>query len=195
MALCDKGKFVNDDSWKGKFMMPEDDDMYCKKVTLLNEDIMEQSRNNLQKQILEFEKSKSMMPVEDDMTCYTEEIREHAQKVFGGGGCLKEYTGVVADTEDGEKRGEVMKYKLYHEHVCEKEVHLDNNIGKLSHHDLVEMQSEAMEKGMNDHVPDEIDGVLNHGGDELVAKAIPMKGRRCILIKRMRQLVKMKVNG
>ncbi|GKG05461.1 hypothetical protein Tco_0325547, partial [Tanacetum coccineum] len=67
-----------------------------------------------------------------------------------------------------------------------------NNIGKQSG-DLVEMPSEAIEKGMYDHVPNEIDGakceqvpnhvvnkgklevlvckqVTNHGGDELVDK-------------------------
>nr|GEZ07212.1 hypothetical protein [Tanacetum cinerariifolium] len=69
---------------------------------------------------------------------------------------------------------------------------LNNNIGKLSG-DLVEMPSEAVEQGMDDHVPDELDGVKdeqvpnhvgkkgnleflvckqvpNHGGDELVDK-------------------------
>ncbi|GJS87470.1 hypothetical protein Tco_0770106 [Tanacetum coccineum] len=43
------------------------------------------------------------------------------------------------------------------EHVCEEEVPLNNNIGKQSG-DLVEMPSEVVEQGMNDHVPDEIDG-------------------------------------
>ncbi|GJX56693.1 hypothetical protein Tco_1207722 [Tanacetum coccineum] len=44
------------------------------------------------------------------------------------------------------------------EHVCEEEVPFNNNIGKQIG-DLVEMPSEAVEQGMNDHVFDEIDGV------------------------------------
>ncbi|GJS30918.1 retrovirus-related pol polyprotein from transposon TNT 1-94 [Tanacetum coccineum] len=67
--------------------------------------------------------------------------------------------------------------------------------------DLVEMPSEAVEHGMDDHVPDEIDGakyeqlpnhvvkkcnlefivckqVANHGGDELVDKGRPLKRKR-----------------
>nr|GEU57914.1 hypothetical protein [Tanacetum cinerariifolium] len=98
---------------------------------------------------------------------------------------------------DLEKGIEVMKDKVIQEHVYEEEVFLNNNIGKQSC-DPVEMPSEAMEQGMDDHVPDEIDGskcdhvpnhvsnlevlvckqVANHGGDELVDKGIPLKGKR-----------------
>nr|GEX61149.1 hypothetical protein [Tanacetum cinerariifolium] len=51
-------------------------------------------------------------------------------------------------------------------HICKEEVPLKNNISKLSGY-LVEMPSEAVEQGMDDHVHDEIDGVkgehfLNH---------------------------------
>ncbi|GKE12134.1 hypothetical protein Tco_1415685, partial [Tanacetum coccineum] len=65
-----------------------------------------------------------------------------------------------------DKGTEVIKDKVSQEHVCEEEVPLNNNIGKQSG-DLVEMPSEAVEKGMDNHVPDEIDGtkgeqVLNH---------------------------------
>ncbi|GKA18089.1 hypothetical protein Tco_0697926 [Tanacetum coccineum] len=65
-----------------------------------------------------------------------------------------------------EKGNEVMKDKVSQEHVCEEEVSLKNNIRKQSG-DLVEMPSEAVEQGMDDHVPDEIDGakgeqVSNH---------------------------------
>ncbi|GJT62889.1 hypothetical protein Tco_1006422 [Tanacetum coccineum] len=85
-----------------------------------------------------------------------------------------------------------MKDNLSQEHVCEEEVPLNNNIGKVSH-DLIEMPSDAVDQGMDDHVPDEIDGVEcythfdasiggkkgnlefevwkhvpNHGGDELM---------------------------
>ncbi|GJV54444.1 hypothetical protein Tco_1450185 [Tanacetum coccineum] len=75
-----------------------------------------------------------------------------------------------------------MKDKVSQEHVCEEEVPLHNNIGKKSG-DLVEMPSEAVEQGMDDHVPDEIDGakceqVTNHNGDELVDKRIPLKSKR-----------------
>ncbi|GKC93871.1 hypothetical protein Tco_1159313, partial [Tanacetum coccineum] len=96
-----------------------------------------------------------------------------------------------------DKGTEVMKDKVSQEHVCEEEVPLNNNIGKQSG-DLVEMPSEAVEQGMDDHVPDEIDGakceqvpnhvvnkgnlevlvckqVANHGGDELVDKGRPLK--------------------
>ncbi|GKB32999.1 hypothetical protein Tco_0872400 [Tanacetum coccineum] len=41
--------------------------------------------------------------------------------------------------------------------MCKEDVLLNNNIGKQSG-DLVEMPSEAVEQGMDDHVPDEIDG-------------------------------------
>ncbi|GJZ92645.1 hypothetical protein Tco_0664710 [Tanacetum coccineum] len=93
-----------------------------------------------------------------------------------------------------------MKDKVIQEHMCEEEVPLHNNIGKQSG-DLVEMPSEAVEQGMDDHVPDEIDGakceqvpnhvvnkgkleflvckqVTNHGGDELVDKRIPLNSKR-----------------
>ncbi|GJX63499.1 hypothetical protein Tco_0296399 [Tanacetum coccineum] len=83
------------------------------------------------------------------------------------------------------------------EHVCEEEATLKNNIGKQSG-DFVEMPSEAVEHGMDDLVPDEIDGakcehvlnhvvnkgnleilvcrqVTNHDGDELVDKGRPLK--------------------
>ncbi|GJT39900.1 retrovirus-related pol polyprotein from transposon TNT 1-94 [Tanacetum coccineum] len=95
-----------------------------------------------------------------------------------------------------------MKDKLCQEHMCEEEVPLDHNIRKLCHHDLLEMPSEAVKQGMDDHMFDEIDGVKchtysyasicgkkcdlefgvlkqvpNHGGDEPVDKARPMKRR------------------
>ncbi|GJZ80829.1 hypothetical protein Tco_0645823 [Tanacetum coccineum] len=93
-----------------------------------------------------------------------------------------------------------MKDKVSQEHVCEEDVLLNNNIGKQSG-DLVEMPSEAVEQGMDDHVPDEIDGakceqlpnhvvnkgnlevlvckqVANHVGDELVDKGRPLKRKR-----------------
>ncbi|GKC93093.1 hypothetical protein Tco_1158535 [Tanacetum coccineum] len=54
MAASDKGKFVDDDSQKGKSMMHVDDD------------------------------SKSMRPVEDDMDWYNEFIREQTKKVAEG---------------------------------------------------------------------------------------------------------------
>ncbi|GKA68925.1 zf-CCHC domain-containing protein [Tanacetum coccineum] len=70
------------------------------------------------------------------------------------------------NTFDLDKGTEVIKDKFSQKHVCKEEVHLNNNIGKQSG-DLVEMPSEVVEQGMNDHVPDEIDGakgelVLNH---------------------------------
>ncbi|GKE09052.1 hypothetical protein Tco_1412603, partial [Tanacetum coccineum] len=43
------------------------------------------------------------------------------------------------------------------EHVCEEEVPLNNNIGKQIG-DFVDMPSEAVEQGIDDNVPDEIDG-------------------------------------
>ncbi|GKC61685.1 hypothetical protein Tco_1089283 [Tanacetum coccineum] len=83
------------------------------------------------------------------------------------------------------------------EHVCEEKVPLNNNIGKLSC-DLVEMPSKVVEQGMDDHVPDDINGtkgeqvpnhvvkkgnleflickhVANHGDDEQVDKGRPLK--------------------
>ncbi|GJW43388.1 hypothetical protein Tco_0072187 [Tanacetum coccineum] len=75
-----------------------------------------------------------------------------------------------------------------------------NDQGKQSG-DLVEMPSEAVKQGIDDHVPDEIYGakgehvlsyvvkkdnleflvckqVANHGGDELVDKGRPLKRKR-----------------
>nr|GEV39283.1 hypothetical protein [Tanacetum cinerariifolium] len=98
------------------------------------------------------------------------------------------------------KGTEVMKDKVSQEHECEEEVPLNNNIRKQSG-DLVEMQSEVVEQGMDDHVPDEIDGaksehalkhvvkkgnleflvykqVATHGGDELEDKGRPLKRKR-----------------
>ncbi|GJV92119.1 hypothetical protein Tco_1539932 [Tanacetum coccineum] len=94
-----------------------------------------------------------------------------------------------------EKGTKVMKDKVSQEHVCEE---LNKNIGKQSG-DLVEMPSEAVEQGMDDH--DEIDGakseevpnhvvkkgnlqfliykqVVNHGGDDIVDKGRPLKRKR-----------------
>nr|GEV03656.1 hypothetical protein [Tanacetum cinerariifolium] len=99
-----------------------------------------------------------------------------------------------------DKGTDVMKDKVIHEHMCEEEVLLNNNIEKQSG-DPVEMPSEAVEQGMDDHVPDEIDGanceqlsnhvvnkgnlevlvckqVANHDGDELVDKGRPLKRKR-----------------
>ncbi|GKE88781.1 hypothetical protein Tco_1566256 [Tanacetum coccineum] len=84
-----------------------------------------------------------------------------------------------------------------------QEVILNNNIGKQSG-DLVEMPIEAVEQGIDDHVPDEIDGVkceqlpnhvvnqgnlevlvckqvANHDGDELVDKGRLLRGKGCML--------------
>nr|GEV00617.1 hypothetical protein [Tanacetum cinerariifolium] len=90
---------------------------------------------------------------------------------LGGDGCLGVYVRVVAGTGD-------------EEHVCEEEMPLDN-IGKQSG-DLVEMPSEAVKQGMDDHVSNEIDGakgeqVLNHVGKKgnlefLVCKQVPNHG-------------------
>ncbi|GJV88284.1 hypothetical protein Tco_1532222 [Tanacetum coccineum] len=134
---------------------------------------------------------------------------------LGGGGCLREYVGAVVGTKNWdsdsefliptpwsdesknekrqkEKRNKVMKDNVLQEHVCEEEVPLNNNLGKLSGY-LVEMPSEVVKQGMDDHVHDDIDGVKgeqvpnhaakkgnleflvrkevpNHGGDELVEK-------------------------
>ncbi|GJT52028.1 hypothetical protein Tco_0978185 [Tanacetum coccineum] len=127
----------------------------------------------------------------NNMTLF--DVIKYQQDVdLGGDGYLRDYVRVVAGTDDGDKGTEVMKDKVSQEHVCEEEVPLNNNIGKQSG-DLVEMPSEAVEQGMDDHVPDEIDGakceqlpnhvvkkgnleflvckqVANHGGDELVDK-------------------------
>ncbi|GKA70722.1 hypothetical protein Tco_0776861 [Tanacetum coccineum] len=150
-------------------------------------------------------KGKSMMPVEDDMDWYTNEMREHAEKIAegsrkiaynvvenvvlardgldGGGGCIREYVRVVAGMDDG--GNEVMKDKVSQEHVCKEEVPLNNNIGKQSG-DLVEMPSEAVKQRIDDHVPDEINGskgeqVPNHVGKKgnlefLVCKQVPNFG-------------------
>ncbi|GJY25089.1 hypothetical protein Tco_0399815, partial [Tanacetum coccineum] len=50
-----------------------------------------------------------------------------------------------------------IKDNFSQEHVCEEEVPLNNNIGKQSS-DLAEMPSKVVKQGMDDHVPDEIDG-------------------------------------
>nr|GEX17557.1 hypothetical protein [Tanacetum cinerariifolium] len=95
------------------------------------------------------------------------------------------------------KGTEVIKDKVSQEHVCEEDVPLNNNIGKLSG-DLVEMPSEVVEQGIVDHVPDEINSakgeqvpnhvgkkdnrdflvckpVLNHGHNEPMDKGRQMK--------------------
>ncbi|GJS12975.1 hypothetical protein Tco_0407447 [Tanacetum coccineum] len=86
-----------------------------------------------------------------------------------------------------------MKDKVRQEHVCEEEVPLNNNIGKLSD-DLVEMPSEAVEQGIDDHVPDEIDGVK---GDKHFDVSIGgKKGNLEFLIcKQMSQLLKVNINA
>ncbi|GJR57771.1 hypothetical protein Tco_1499933 [Tanacetum coccineum] len=155
-------------------MILVDEDMYCKRVTLLTDKIMVLTRKLLQKKA-ELDKGKSMMPEEDDMDWYIDEIREHTEK----------------------KGIEVMKDKVSQEHVCKEEVPLNNNIGKLIG-DLIEILSEAVEQGMDDHLPDDLDGVKgeqvpnhvgkkgnleflvckqvpNHHGDELEDKGRPMK--------------------
>ncbi|GJR55158.1 hypothetical protein Tco_1405679 [Tanacetum coccineum] len=93
-----------------------------------------------------------------------------------------------------------MKDKVSQEHVCEEEVLLNNNIEKQSG-DLVEISSEVVEQGMDDYVPNKIDGaqcekvpnhvvnkgnlevlvckqVANHGGDKLVDKGRPLKRKK-----------------
>ncbi|GKA48902.1 hypothetical protein Tco_0741860 [Tanacetum coccineum] len=71
------------------------------------------------------------------------------------------------------------------EHVCEEEVLLNNNIEKQSG-DLVEISSEVVEQGMDDYVPNKIDGaqcekvpnhVVNKGNLEvLVCKQVANHG-------------------
>ncbi|GKB86676.1 hypothetical protein Tco_0961242 [Tanacetum coccineum] len=84
--------------------------------------------------------------------------------------------------------------------TCEEEVPLNNNIGKQSG-DFVEMPSEVVEHGMDDHVPNKIDGakgehvpnyivkkgnleilvckqVANPGVNEIVDKGRPLKRKR-----------------
>ncbi|GJQ92545.1 hypothetical protein Tco_1147445 [Tanacetum coccineum] len=83
---------------------------------------------------------------------------------------------------DLNKDTELMKGNVIQEHVCEEELPLNNNLGKQSG-DLVEMPTEAVEHGMDDQVPDEIDGVkceqvANHSGDELVDKGRSLKRKR-----------------
>ncbi|GJT87571.1 hypothetical protein Tco_1069288 [Tanacetum coccineum] len=101
---------------------------------------------------------------------------------------------------DLDKGTESIKDNVSQEHMCEEEVPFNNNTGKQSG-DLVEMPSEAVEQGMDAHVPDEIDGakyeqlpnhvvkkgnleflvckqVANHGGDKLVDKGRPLKRKR-----------------
>ncbi|GJS15775.1 putative reverse transcriptase domain-containing protein [Tanacetum coccineum] len=98
------------------------------------------------------------------------------------------------------KGTELMKDNVSQERVCEEEVLFNNNIGKQSG-DLVEMPSEVVERGMDDHVFDEIDDargkqvpkhvvkkgnleflvckqVANHGGDKLVDKGRLMKRKK-----------------
>nr|GEZ23413.1 hypothetical protein [Tanacetum cinerariifolium] len=107
---------------------------------------------------------------------------------------------LLQETPIRHKGTEVMKDKVSQEYVCKEEVPLNNNIGKQSG-DLVEMQSEVVEQGMDDHVPDEIDGakseqalkhvvkkgnleflvykqVSTHGGDELEDTGRPLKRKR-----------------
>ncbi|GKD70352.1 hypothetical protein Tco_1324442 [Tanacetum coccineum] len=70
---------------------------------------------------------------------------------------------------DLDKGTKVMKDKVSHEHICEEEVPLNNNIGKQSG-DLIKMPSEAVEQDMDDHVPDEIDGAKGEQVPEHVVK-------------------------
>ncbi|GJU13754.1 hypothetical protein Tco_1136150, partial [Tanacetum coccineum] len=70
---------------------------------------------------------------------------------------------------DLDKGTELMKDNVSQEHVCEEEVLFNNNIGKQSG-DLVEMPSEVVEWGMDDHVPDEMDGAKCEQLPNLVVK-------------------------
>ncbi|GKD50477.1 hypothetical protein Tco_1279453 [Tanacetum coccineum] len=79
---------------------------------------------------------------------------------------------------DFDKGTEVMKDKVSQENVYKEEVPLNNNMGKQSG-DLVEMPSEAIEKGMDNHVPNEIDG--NKG--EQVPNHVVKKGILEFLVK------------
>ncbi|GJX75343.1 hypothetical protein Tco_0313938 [Tanacetum coccineum] len=67
MVARDKSKFVDDDSQEDKSMMHVDEYKYCKKVTLLTDEIMVLTRKILQKKKAELEKGKSMMLVEEDI--------------------------------------------------------------------------------------------------------------------------------
>nr|GEV17314.1 hypothetical protein [Tanacetum cinerariifolium] len=76
---------------------------------------------------------------------------------LGGCGYLREYVTVVVGMDNMDKGTKVMKDKVSQKHVCEEEVPLNNNIVKQSG-DLVQMPSKVVERGMDEHVPDEIDG-------------------------------------
>nr|GEU98388.1 hypothetical protein [Tanacetum cinerariifolium] len=143
---------------------------------------------------------------------------------LGGGGCLREYARVVAGTNERDSGSELLiptpwsnefknekRAKRWREEFKWKRslfeivltfgiiaFDLDKGTGGG---DLVEMPSEALEQGMDDHVPDKIDGakgeqvpnhvvkkgnleslvckqVANHGGGELVYKGRPLKRKR-----------------
>ncbi|GJW94424.1 hypothetical protein Tco_0174096 [Tanacetum coccineum] len=81
-----------------------------------------------------------------------------------------------SDESKNEKRAKrVMKDKVRQEHVCEKEVPLNNNIGKQNG-DLVEMPSNFEVLVCKQ--------VANHGGDELVDKGRPLK-RKMVYVEYM----------
>ncbi|GJU60070.1 hypothetical protein Tco_1237836 [Tanacetum coccineum] len=155
-------------SGNGKFLMVDEEDLIFKKSSHMAKEIM---TLRIPPHLPEYQLFYEAWPFEQ----YQQDM---------------DYVRVVSGTDDGGTGS--MKDKVSQEHVCEEEVPLNNNIGKQSG-DLVEMPSEAVEQGMDDHVPDEIDGakceqlpnhvvkkgnleflvckqVENDGGDELVEK-------------------------
>ncbi|GKA66212.1 hypothetical protein Tco_0766020, partial [Tanacetum coccineum] len=80
-----------------------------------------------------------------------------------------------------DKGTDVMKDKVSQEYVCEEEVPLNNNIGKQSG-DFLEIPNEAVEQGMDDNVPDKIDGVKGEQVPNHVVKKVKvLLGYRHIL--------------
>ncbi|GKC82428.1 hypothetical protein Tco_1138145 [Tanacetum coccineum] len=76
-----------------------------------------------------------------------------------------------------DKGTDVMKDKVSQKNVCEEEVPLNNNIGKLIG-DFVDMPSETLEQGMDANWPDEIDDAKG----EQVSKHVVKKGNLDFLV-------------
>nr|GEU53116.1 hypothetical protein [Tanacetum cinerariifolium] len=166
----------------GKSMMHVDNDMSFKKNSPLAEEIMVMTHKPLQKK-----KPALYKPVEDDMGWYIdEEKRWKHYKVLK---TLLRHYGFFPTFPSISYFTELGRLNNTARHDSDSEFLIptpwsDESKNEKSQKDLVKMPSEAVEDGMDDHVPDEIDGAKGEHGPNNVGK----KGKSCTFVVKPKSL-------
>ncbi|GKC35909.1 hypothetical protein Tco_1048293 [Tanacetum coccineum] len=224
MEVSDNGKFLVDEDMSFKKISPLAEEiivMICKRLPKIKATYYKAKVMHLEDEIGWYTNK-----MREQAEKITDDLRD-APMGLGGDGCIREYVRVVAGTDDrvslsnfnselliptpwsDESKNEKRAKRWREEFEWKRSLfEIDLTFG-INAFDLDKgikvmkdkMPSEAVEQGMDDHVPDEIDGakgeqvpnhvvkkgnleflvckqVANHSGDELVDKGRPLKRRK-----------------